>query len=419
VKLTKDTVAKLALPAGKSEHVIWDDDIPGFGIRLRPNSGTYFFRYRHGARQPRIVIGKTTAVTAQQARATAAQHYARTKLGEDPAGVRAEARTRANETFELALKPYLAHKQATLRPRSFVNLNRHLTKHAAPLHRLELAKAAERRRVAELLTKIADSSGSGEANSVKGSLSGFYVWAIGRGLLDGSGVDLDPTIGIPNAPINGPRSHIPTDDDIVRIWGALHDGDNYSDIIKLLALMLCRRTEIGGLRHAEIDFETDTINLPGERTKMGVPRAVPMSKPVRDILWRRHQQWDGVQPLVFSATAGGFTGWASAKVKLDRESGVVGWTHHDLRRYGSTVMNNEGIALPHIVDAAIGHRVIKHVTEHGQILSGKTAERHYNYATYPQQVRAALELWAQRVTRLVSGELRPAEVLALRRRKGA
>ena len=417
MKLTKDTVAKLTLPAGKSEHVVWDDDIPGFGIRLRPNSNTYFFRYRHGARQPRIVIGKTTAVTVQQARATAAQHYARTKLGEDPAGDRAEARTRANETFELTLKPYLAHKQSTLRPRSYTNLNRHLMKHAAPLHRLELAKAAERRRVAELLSKIADSSGPGEANSVKGSLSGFYVWAIGRGLLDSSGVDLDPTIGMPNAPTNGPRSHVPSDDDIVKIWGALR-GDNYSEIIRLLTLRLCRRSEIGGLRWSEVNFETDTIHLPDERTKTG-SRDVPLSRPARDILWRRRQQWDGVQPLVFSATAGGFTGWASAKAWLDRKSGIAGWTHHDLRRFGSTTMNNTGIALPHIVDAAIGHRVIKHVTEHGQILSGKTAERHYNYATYPEQVRAALELWGQRVVDLVSGELRPAKVLALRRPKGA
>src|SRR5262245_59371597 len=52
MKLTKDTVAKLALPPGKSEDVVWDDDVPGFGVRLRPHSATYIYRYRHGARQP-------------------------------------------------------------------------------------------------------------------------------------------------------------------------------------------------------------------------------------------------------------------------------------------------------------------------------------------------------------------------------
>jgi len=40
-------------------------------------------------------------------------------------------------------------------------------------------------------------------------------------------------------------------------------------------------------------------------------------------------------------------------------------------------------------------------------------------AAYPEQVRAALELWGSRVMGLVSGKRKPAKVLALRRRKGA
>src|SRR5262245_2518052 len=178
MKLTTDAVAKLKLPP-EGERIEWDDDIPGFGVRLRPHSATYIFTYRHGGRQPKLTIGKVSAITAQKARTTAAEHYARTKLGQDPAGERTEARQRANETFALALKPYLIRKQAELRPRSFTNLDRHLNKHAAPLHRLELAKAAERRRVAELLTKIAANSGPVEANAVKGSLNGFFGWTIG------------------------------------------------------------------------------------------------------------------------------------------------------------------------------------------------------------------------------------------------
>jgi len=82
-------------------------------------------------------------------------------------------------------------------------------------------------------------------------------------------------------------------------------------------------------------------------------------------------------------------------------------------------MNNEGIATPWITDAALGHAVVKYVTEQGQVISAQSAERGYNYATYSQQVRAAMELWGQRVMGLVSGERKPAKVLALRRRKGA
>ena len=48
MKVTKDSVIKLVLPPGKSEHVEWDDDIAGFGVRLRPHSATFIFRYRRG-----------------------------------------------------------------------------------------------------------------------------------------------------------------------------------------------------------------------------------------------------------------------------------------------------------------------------------------------------------------------------------
>ena len=406
MKLTKDTIAKLALSPGQAEIIAWDSDIPGFGIRIRLRSSNWFFRYRRGGRQPRISIGAVSAISAAQARAIASQLYARVKLGEDPAGARAETLARANETFALALKPYLLRKQAELRPRSFANLDRHLSKHAAPLHRLELAKAAERRTVATLLAKIASSRGPVEANSLKGSLSGFFVWAIGQGLLDGTSIDTDPTIGMANAPTKGPRTHVPTDAEIVKVWNALRD-DDYGDIVRLLTLTLCRLSEIGDLTWDEVDFPAALIRLPAMRTKTGVARDVPMSAPVRRILEARQQRADGSRALVFGTGQGGFAGWTRAKAALDQRAGVGGWTHHDLRRYGSTTMNNESIALPHIIEAALGHAV------------GDKIARTYNLAAYPEQVRAALELWGGRVVGLVSGERKPAKVLALRRRKDA
>ena len=219
MKLAQDAVAKLALPPGKSEHIAWDDDIPGFAVRLRPHSATWFFRYRRGARQPRVTIGAVSAISTAQARAIASNLYARVKLGEDPAGDRAEALERVHETFASVLKPYLTRRQAELRPRSYKNCERHLMKQAAPLHRLELAKAAERRTVATLLAKIATKSGPVEANCVKSSLSGFFVWMIGQGLIEGT----DPTSGMAGAVTNGPRAHVPSDAEVTTIWRALQD----------------------------------------------------------------------------------------------------------------------------------------------------------------------------------------------------
>jgi hypothetical protein len=35
MKLTEKTIRGLALPDGKSDHLFWDEAIPGFGLRLR------------------------------------------------------------------------------------------------------------------------------------------------------------------------------------------------------------------------------------------------------------------------------------------------------------------------------------------------------------------------------------------------
>ena len=406
MKLTQAAVAELALPPGKSEHIAWDDDIPGFAVRLRPHSATWFFRYRRGARQPRVTIGAVSAISAAQARTIASNLYARVKLGEDPAGDRAEALERVHETFASVLKPYLTRRQAELRPRSYKNCERHLMKQAAPLHRLELAKAAERRTVATLLAKIATKSGPVEANCVKSSLSGFFVWMIGQGLIEGT----DPTAGMAGAVTNGPRAHVPTDADMVKIWGALQD-DDYGDIVRLLALTLCRLTEIGGLRWDEIKFQAGVIELSPARVKTGSKtgqgRRIPMSTPVKDILQRHHRQWDGARPWVFGMGENGFTGWARAKRNLDKRAGVVGWTLHDFRRWGSTTMNSEGIALPHVIEACLGHVV------------GNRVARTYNLSAYDAQVQVALELWAKRTTDLMAGGRRDTKILALRRKKGA
>jgi hypothetical protein len=70
-------------------------------------------------------------------------------------------------------------------------------------------------------------------------------------------------------------------------------------------------------------------------------------------------------------------------------------------------MNAEGIALPHIIEACLGHVV------------GNRVSRTYNLSAYDAQVQVALELWGGRVTELVAGKRKPATILTLRRRKGA
>jgi integrase len=398
MKLTQSAVDSLLLPPGSSDHVVWDDDIAGLGVRLRPSGKTWFYRYRIGARQPRITLGATSVVTAQQARKTAAQLYARVKLGEDPAADRADARSLASETFERAARQYLDEQRASWRPGSFANVERHLLRHAQALHRLELSKAADRRTLATLLTRIASTSGPVEANNMHGSLMKFYRWADGKGLL-GDNVS-NPLLNVPKAPTNGPRSHVPTDEEVAKIWHAC-SGDDFGDLVKLLVLTAARRGEISDLRWDEVVAD-DLIRIPGKRIKNGKERAIPLSEAAQRILRSRHR---GGRPLVFGRGDGGFSGWSRAKRELDARAGVSGWTLHDLRRYAATAMTDEKLAPPHIVEACLGHVV------------GSVVARTYNWAAYLEETRAALDLWAQRIEALTTGAKAPATIVGFRRRK--
>src|SRR5262252_4718053 len=69
MKLTKVNIAKVGVPSGKSEIIEFDDDIPGFGLRVRSGgSATWIFQYRQGSKQRRLSLGSAAAITALNAR---------------------------------------------------------------------------------------------------------------------------------------------------------------------------------------------------------------------------------------------------------------------------------------------------------------------------------------------------------------
>src|SRR5438067_3335831 len=97
-----------------------------------------------------MTIGKVAALDFGSAKNTAKDLYAQVRLGADPADAKAEAKVKAAETFEAAVRAYLARQRARLRPRSYSEVERHLLVNAKPLHGLGLT-GVHRRDVATLL----------------------------------------------------------------------------------------------------------------------------------------------------------------------------------------------------------------------------------------------------------------------------
>lgn len=85
-KLTKRTIDATAPVPGR-DVLAWDDELPGFGIRIKPSGARSFIvqsRNRNG-RSRRVTIGRYGVVTPEEARRHARLALAGVLRGEDPA----------------------------------------------------------------------------------------------------------------------------------------------------------------------------------------------------------------------------------------------------------------------------------------------------------------------------------------------
>lgn len=99
-KLTKRRVD--AAEVRSSDYFVWDDELPGFGLRVLPSGRKgYVVQYRAGRRSRRMSLGPSTVLTCEQARNRAITIIAAARNGEDPAAKR-DADREAITVTELA-----------------------------------------------------------------------------------------------------------------------------------------------------------------------------------------------------------------------------------------------------------------------------------------------------------------------------
>ena len=91
MKLTKATVERLALPPGKNELLVFDEGLPGFGLRVRGGGKrTWIVQYRIGQKQRRVTLGNVETIDADNARRRAKKALSKVNLGTDPQLEKAE-----------------------------------------------------------------------------------------------------------------------------------------------------------------------------------------------------------------------------------------------------------------------------------------------------------------------------------------
>jgi len=361
-KITKTSVDRL-----EPWTVLWDTDVKGFGVRRHgADARHYLLRYRFGGKQTFRKIGRHGSPFTPDT----ARNEARRLLGLLASGVNPAAQAPQSENFASEVDRYLAHKQGL---KAFAMIERHLRKHAQPLHHLRLAEI-DRRTIAQVLAGVERNAGPIARNRARASLSAFFAWLIREGL-----IETNPVAGTGKANEGPSRDRVLTQTELAAVWHAA--TGTFGDIIRLLLLTGQRRNEVGHLRWSEIDWARKLIVLGPERTKNKLRHELPLSAQALAILQQRPRQGDHVFREF---------NWYRSKLALDaRLKGVAPWRLHDLRRTCATGMAELGVQ-PHIIEA-----VLNHVSGHKAGVAGI-----YNRASYVDAMRDALQRWADHVERL-------------------
>jgi integrase len=199
-------------------------------------------------------------------------------------------------------------------------------------------------------------------------------------------LEINPVAGTGKADEGNSRERTLSNAELAQVLNALGQ-DQFSDIVRLLILTGQRREEIGGLRWSEVDFERGVIGLPPERTKNRRLHELPLSTQARSIIERQPRR--NGRDFVFGIGQGGFSGWSDSKADLDATAKLKAeWRLHDLRRTAATMMADQLGVLPHIIEA-----ILNHVSGHKSGVAGI-----YNRARYTDEMRAALQRWADHLT---------------------
>ena len=391
-RLVEGFAARLVVPDGERDIQIFDEALPGFGLRkFASGRASYFVKYSVGGQQRRLTLGGVVPGNLGAMRKEASAVLAKARLGQDVVADKIAAASKRSGPLSEVVGTYLDDRQPKLRPRYFAEIKRQLERDWKPLHSRSV-DAIARADVVDLIDTIAAGQGAVAADRARVALSTLYAWAIERGYAENN-----PTSNISPRAAGATRTRVLTEDELSEIWAAC-GNDDYGRIVRLLLLTGQRRTELGDLAWPELHMDKRQIELPPERTKNGKPNIVPLSDLALTLLPERRDKRD----LVFGRGDGGFSGWSRAKADLDARIAATRanagiktplpvWVLHDLRRSFVTHVNERKFAPPHVVEA-----IVNHASGHLAGVAGT-----YNKALYLDERRGALQLWSDYISTLV------------------
>jgi integrase len=390
-KLTKRIIDTLPAPANRDE-IWWDEDLKGFGLKITSAGRKVFLvQYRPAGdrRNPRkYTIGEYGPTTPHQARVEAQRVLAERAAGRDPQAEKqiAKRRIASEQVADLAAEFVARHVSQN---RTASETTRILNREVLPYWGSWTVAEVRKRDVIALLDRVRERGSLIMANRVLAAVRKFFNWCIGRGILD-----VSPCAGVAAPAREQARHRTLTDDELSEVLRAAREiGFPFGSIVEMLALTGQRRDEVGRMAWADLDLGKGLWVVPGEHAKNGKPHTVHLSHQALELLSQTPQTGD----LVLSGNARTlFQGYSKAKARLDRISGVSGWTLHDLRRPVVSGMARLGVA-PHVTDKILNHQ--------SGTISGAAAV--YQRHEFMPERKDALQRWGSHINSISLQSIMP------------
>jgi integrase len=353
-KITKRAV-EAAAPKDK-EYYIWDEDIPGLGLRVLPSGRRqYIVQYRAGRRSRRISLGPSTVLTTEQARSRALAILADARGGKDPAADR-EAYRNALLLKDLVERFDQQHISLRLKPRTAAAYRRSLAKFIVPKLGKMLVTEITRADVTKFHHDLRHIPY--EANRCLEIISKMFNLAELWGLRpDGS----NPRRLIQKYP-EVKRERYLSMDEIKHLGDVLREVEKEGRempsailAIRLLIYTGCRLNEIMTLQWAYVDLEARSLNLPD--SKSGAKK-VFLGRPACDLLDNAPRLPSNPWVITGMLPGARLTDLQPFWQRVRARAGLPEVRIHDLRHTFASTAIAAGHSLP-IIGKLLGHTQVQ------------------------------------------------------------
>jgi len=401
------------LKADGTDRVLWDDELAGFGLRVKPKGArSFLIQYRNAQGvSRRFTLGSYEKLTPQAARTKAKSLFGKIADGEDPATEK-RAASKAVTVSDLC-DEYLKANEGLIKASTLAMDRSRINCHVKPLLGSKRVAALTRSDIEQFQTDITkgktakkppkNRKGKGRGGLASGgaTVASRTVGMLGTILqraVDSGAIDKNPARGV-KRPQDKERKPPFSFEAVASLGVAIReaeaDGENKTGLAAIKALLLtgCRRMEILSLETAAVDFKDHCLRF--SDTKSG-PQVRPAGEKALAVL----------RPLVKAAkTKYVFPSGASTDAndpkhfvalpdvweRVCDRAGIEGVTIHGLRHWFASAAAALGYS-EIIIAALIGHK-----------LKGVT----HRYATAPApELIAAADRVSRRLSEALDGTAR-------------